>query len=224
VLCLQEIRCDEESAPADLWRPSGWSAAWTPAEKKGYAGTAVWARDPAATFERGLGHGRADGEGRATGVRAHGLDVWSLYLPSGSSGPDRQAWKFEFMEHVRPWLDGLLASGRPVLVTGDLNIAHQEIDLKNWKGNKKNSGFLPEERAWFTELLGSGWRDCFREMHPGVEAYSWWSNRGQARANDVGWRIDYVLATPAVRLLDARIEKDASLSDHAPVTVDVEVG
>ena len=231
VLCLQEIRCDEESADVALWQPRDFSVAWHPAQKKGYAGTAVWAH--AAThpaghsheirFTRGTGHGRGDEEGRATGVHLAGVDVWSLYMPSGSAGPERQAWKFEFMEHARRWFDALAASGRPTLVCGDINIAHRQIDLKNWRGNQKNSGFLPEEREWMDALLASGWRDAWRDLNPGVEAYSWWSNRGQAREKDVGWRIDYVLATPGVQLRKATIERDANLSDHAPVSVWIEV-
>lgn len=221
VLCLQEIRCDAESAPPELWAPAGWATAWSPAVKKGYAGTAVWSRPPA-RFSRGTGHPRGDEEGRVTVAHLDGLEVWSIYLPSGSSGPERQAWKYTFMDHIRPVLDRLLASGRAALVCGDLNIAHQPIDLKNWRANQKNSGFLPEERAWFGALLAAGWRDVFRELHPEVAAYTWWSNRGQARAKDVGWRIDHVLATPAVRVREVRIEREANLSDHAPVSVWVE--
>ena len=173
------------------------------------------------TFSSGAGHLRADAEGRATCASLPGLDVWSMYLPSGSSGPERQAWKMEFLEHITPWFDRVLRSGRPTLICGDLNIAHQAIDLKNWRSNQKNSGFLPEERAWFTALLASGWRDVFRELNPDSHAYSWWSNRGNARENDVGWRIDYVLATPGVPVVSATIERDAGLSDHAPVSVEI---
>lgn len=227
VLCMQEIRCDEACVEPELWRPEGWQVAWHPAEKKGYAGTAVWARQPEARFSLGSGHTRGDGEGRVTAAHlpgpGAGLDVYSVYLPSGSSGPERQAWKFEFMEHFLPWLDGVLASGRPSLVCGDLNIAHQQIDLKNWRSNQKNSGFLPEERAWMTEVLGRGWRDVFRELYPERVAYSWWSNRGRARENDVGWRIDYLLATPGVRVSEVTIEREANLSDHAPVSALIEL-
>lgn len=224
VLCLQEIRCDEQAVEPELWKPPGWNVGWTPAEQKGYAGTAVWARSGLGddlSFQRGVGHPRADAEGRATCVQLPGLDVWSVYLPSGSSGPERQAWKDEFLGHVLPWLNGIVASGRPTLVCGDLNIAHQAIDLKNWRANQKNSGFLPHERDWFSGLLASGWRDAFRHLNPDSPAYSWWSNRGNARANDVGWRIDYVLATANVPLVRSWIDKDAGLSDHAPVSVEI---
>lgn len=224
VLCMQEIRCDEATLGPELWKPRGYAAGWTPAHQKGYAGTAVWAKKKPGlpvTFSSGAGHLRADAEGRATCASLPGLDVWSMYLPSGSSGPERQAWKMEFLEHITPWFDRVLRSGRPTLICGDLNIAHQAIDLKNWRSNQKNSGFLPEERAWFTALLASGWRDVFRELNPDSHAYSWWSNRGNARENDVGWRIDYVLATPGVPVVSATIERDAGLSDHAPVSVEI---
>ncbi len=227
VVCMQEIRCDEGAVGPELWSPRSWKCGWTPAVQKGYAGTAVWTRSArtgevaGVRFSGGIGHARSDAEGRATCARLPGLDVWSVYLPSGSSGPERQAWKDEFLGHVRPWLDDLLASGRPTLVCGDLNIAHAPIDLKNWRSNQKNSGFLPHERAWFTDVLASGWRDTFRELNPELPAYSWWSQRGNARANDVGWRIDYVLATPNVPLVRAWIDKDANLSDHAPVSVEI---
>jgi exodeoxyribonuclease-3 len=218
VLCLQEIRCDEESVPRTLWRPRGWQVGWHPAEKKGYAGTAVWARHADTRFSVGNGHPRGDAEGRAVCAHLPGLDVWSFYMPSGSSGPERQAWKFEYMEHAFAWLDRLRASGRPTLVCGDVNIAHRPIDLKNWRANQKYSGFLPEERAWMDRLLASGWRDLFRERYPDKVAYSWWSNRGRARENDVGWRIDYLLATPGLSVADCAIEREAGLSDHAPVS------
>lgn len=221
VLCLQEVRAELADLEPGLRAPEGYAVCFTPAVKKGYAGTAVWVREGLdVEFDRGSGHGRGDEEGRLTGARVGPFEVWSLYLPSGSSGPERQAWKYEYMDHIRPWFDG--RRGRPALVCGDLNIAHEAIDLKNWRSNQKNSGFLPEERAWFGELLRSGWRDSFREQNPGVAAYSWWSARGRARENDVGWRIDYVLTTADVPVREAWIEKDAGLSDHAPVWVRLE--
>lgn len=223
VLCLQEIRCDAESLPQALWRPRGWRVGWHPAQQKGYAGTAVWARSPEVRFTVGSGHPRGDAEGRAVCVHLPQLDVWSVYMPSGSSGPSRQAWKFEFMAHAWEWLMRLRASGRPTLLCGDLNIAHRPIDLKNWRSNQNNSGFLPEERAYMDRLLAAGWRDLFRERYPERVAYSWWSNRGRAREKDVGWRLDYILATPGIRIIECAIEREAGLSDHAPVSAWIEV-
>ena len=174
-------------------------------------------------FKRGTGHARGDAEGRLIGARLGELDVWSLYMPSGSAGPDRQAWKFEYMAHMEDWLAARLASGRPSIVCGDINIAHTEMDIKNAKGNQKNSGFLPEERAWMSAWFAAGWQDLFRVANPDLVAYSWWSNRGQARANDVGWRIDYLVGTPGLRVVRAEIERFAGLSDHAPVAVVLEL-
>ena len=225
VLCLQEVRAEETDVPAALWQPQGWHARWHPAAKKGYSGTAVWSRAPGETrFTVGTGHERGDGEGRITGVHLPDLDVWSMYLPSGSSGPERQAWKFEYLAHVMPWMRERITSGRPTLVCGDLNIAHTPMDIRNAKSNEKNSGFLPEERAWLSELVSLGWRDLFREKNPTVQAYSWWSQRGNARANDVGWRIDHIWATPGVQVERVWIEREAGLSDHAPVHAEITVG
>jgi exodeoxyribonuclease-3 len=244
VLLLQEVRADADSLPADLLTPEGWTCAWHFAAKKGYAGTAVWVRDPGAggnppfqggrtppvtvSFTRGCGHARGEEEGRVVGAHlrwtdGRALDCWSMYLPSGSSGPERQDWKFSYMEHAQAWFAARLASGVPTIVGGDLNIAHTPMDIRNARSNEKNSGFLPEERAWLGARLAEGWQDSFRVANPERVAYSWWSNRGNARANDVGWRIDYLLATPQVRVLASDIERGANLSDHAPVTVDVEV-
>lgn len=223
VLCLQEIRCDEESLDRALWKPRGWQVGWHPAKKKGYAGTAVWSRHPASRFTIGTGHPRGDEEGRVACAHLPDLDVYSLYMPSGSSGPERQAWKYEYMEYALPWMERVLASGRPSLICGDINIAHRAIDLKNWRSNQKNSGFLPDERAWMDKLVALGWRDAFRELNPDSVAYSWWSNRGRARELDVGWRIDYVLATPGLKVTKVEIEKHADLSDHAPVSAWVDV-
>jgi exodeoxyribonuclease-3 len=225
VLCLQEVRADQDVLDPALWAPPGWTCGWHPAEKKGYSGTSVWVRAPEiARFTVGSGHARGDAEGRIVGAHLAGIDVWSVYLPSGSSGPERQAWKFEYMDHMWAWLADRLASGRPTIVCGDINIAHTPMDIKNARPNEKNSGFLPEERAWLTRLFATGWQDAFRVANPTSVAYSWWSSRGNAYANDVGWRIDSLFATPDVRVVASGIERDALLSDHAPVHAVVEVG
>jgi exodeoxyribonuclease-3 len=148
-----------------------------------------------------------------------------VYLPSGSSGPERQAAKFAFMKRFFPHLEALAQEGREVLICGDWNIAHREIDLKNWRSNQKNSGFLPEERAWLTKVFdGLGWVDVYRRLQPEATdaSYTWWSNRGQAWAKNVGWRIDYQIATPglAQKAVRAAVYKERRFSDHAPLTVD----
>ena len=156
-------------------------------------------KQPDAIIE-GLGIADIDAEGRYIEAQFNNLSVISVYLPSGSSGEERQAIKFSFMERFYPHLQKLIGSGREVVICGDWNIAHQAIDLKNWKGNQKNSGFLPEERDWMTKVLDDGWVDVYRKLHPESteECYTWWSNRGQAWAKNVGWRIDYQIATPGM--------------------------
>jgi len=154
--------------------------------------------------------------------------VISLYLPSGSSSEERQAAKFRFMELFLPHMAALRASGREVIVCGDWNIAHREADLKNWKSNQKNSGFLPEERAWLSRLFDEqGWVDVYRRLYPDTTdaCYTWWSNRGQAWAKNVGWRLDYQIATPGIAALarSASVYKDQRFSDHAPLTIDYEL-
>jgi exodeoxyribonuclease-3 len=173
----------------------------------------------------GLGHEAFDAEGRFLRADFGKLSVISLYLPSGSSSPERQEAKFRFLDIFLPLLAALRASGRDVVVCGDWNIAHQQIDLKNWKSNQKNSGFLPEERAWMTRVLDeTGWVDVYRRLHPETTdaCYTWWSNRGQAWAKNVGWRLDYQLATPALAetALCASIWKETRFSDHAPLIID----
>ncbi|MBM4190062.1 MAG: endonuclease/exonuclease/phosphatase family protein, partial [Betaproteobacteria bacterium] len=177
----------------------------------------------------GLGIAEIDSEGRYLEAQFGNVSVVSLYLPSGSSGEERQSVKFAFMAHFMPHMERLMASGREVVLCGDWNIVHTEKDIKNWKSNQKNSGCLPEERAWLSDALNRvGWVDVFRRLYPEVteEGYTWWSNRGQARAKNVGWRIDYQLATPgiAATATAATVYKAQRFSDHAPLTVDYATG
>jgi len=196
------------------------------AQKKGYAGVGVYAKRKPSDVIAGLTHDEFDAEGRYLEVRfdtpRRRFSVISCYFPSGSSGETRQEAKYRFLDVIYPHLIKLKAEREYILV-GDVNIAHKEIDLKNWKGNRKNSGFLPEERAWMTRLLEeAGLVDVFRTLNDRPEQYTWWSNRGQARANNVGWRLDYHLATPGVAAKARResIYLTQRFSDHAPVTVD----
>jgi exodeoxyribonuclease III len=224
VVCLQELRMQEPDMGAAHLQPEGWLRVQSDAEKKGYSGTAVWSRlQPALGQSVGCGLDWADREGRVARLDLPVATVVSVYLPSGSSGEERQAQKEAFMEHFLEWSRALLATGRPAVLCGDLNIAHTAKDIKNAKGNQKNSGFLPHERAWFDRLLALGWVDVYRRLHPQAEDYTWWSQRGAARSKDVGWRLDYQLASPglAARARSARIEpRETLLSDHAPVTVE----
>ena len=223
LICLQELKAQAADMTRQMLAPDGYHGYFHYAEKKGYSGVGIYSRKRPKQVVSGLGIAEFDAEGRYICADYAGFSVVSVYLPSGSSGEDRQAVKFKFMAAFLPHLRELRASGREVLICGDWNIAHREIDLKNWRGNKKNSGFLPEERAWLTEVFDVvGFVDVFRRLHPEREAYTWWSNRGQAWAKDVGWRIDYQIATPGIasRAAAADIFKAQRFSDHAPLTIE----
>ena len=225
LVCLQELKAQAGVLPRECLNPGGLFGYFHCAEKKGYSGVGLYSRRPPEQVIEGFGIPEFDAEGRYLEAVFGKLSVVSVYLPSGASSPERQAAKFRFLERFRPHLEQLRRSRREVLLCGDWNIAHREIDLKNWKGNLKNSGFLPEERAWMSEVFGTaGFVDVYRRLHPEAEgeAYTWWSNRGQARAKNVGWRIDYQIATPglAKAALRAGVYKGQWFSDHAPLTVD----
>jgi len=224
VVCIQETKAQEADLADALFHPAGWHVAFKSAVKKGYAGVAIYARQRPSAWLDTLGAAEFDDEGRYLEARFGQLSVVSLYLPSGSAGAERQASKDRFLDFFPARLAEWKASGRDYVVCGDWNIAHTEKDLKNWKGNQKNSGFLPHERAWMTATLASGWVDAARTLHPDLEGelYSWWSNRGEAWAKNVGWRIDYQLVTPglAKKLQSTSIYKAERFSDHAPLIVD----
>jgi exodeoxyribonuclease-3 len=222
VVCLQEIKATVDDIPPPLRTPRRSYAAFHPARRPGYSGVGIYART-AARFAAGFGEHEFDAEGRYLEAHFPRLTVVCLYLPSGSSGEHRQASKFRFLASFLPHLVRLRASGREVLLCGDWNIAHQPIDLKNWRSNQKNSGFLPEERAWLTRVFDElGFVDVFRRLDPRPEQYTWWSNRGQAWAKNVGWRIDYQIATPglAATARAAKIYTQRRFSDHAPLIID----
>jgi exodeoxyribonuclease-3 len=223
VVCLQEVKADEADIPPALRAPRGLHAFFHCAQRRGYSGAALYARKAPRAVRLGFGSPEFDAEGRYVEAEFRDLTVISVYFPSGSSGPERQAAKYRFLDAFEPHLAQLRASGREVLFCGDINIAHKEIDLKNWRGNRKNSGFLPEERAWLGNVFDThGWVDVFRRLDDRPEQYTWWSNRGQAWAKNVGWRIDYQIATPglAARARRAAIYTARRFSDHAPLTID----
>lgn len=225
IVCVQELKAQASDMTARMLNPTGFQGVFQYAEKKGYSGVGLYSRTPPEEVRIGFGAAEFDAEGRYVQADFPGLTVISLYLPSGSSSPERQEAKFRFMDQFLPTLQTLRTSGQEIVICGDWNIAHREIDLKNWKGNLKNSGFLPEERAWFGKLLSEmGWVDVYRQLYPDATdtCYTWWSNRGQARAKNVGWRIDYQLATPGVaaRAQAARVYKEQWFSDHAPLIID----
>jgi exodeoxyribonuclease-3 len=214
VLLLQEVRADPHpEALAHL----GYHSAWFPAHRAGYSGVAILARRELEDVQAGMLHDEMDAEGRVISAVVGGVRFVSVYLPSGSSGEERQTFKERMLGDYHAWVSALVAQGRPVVLGGDYNIAHREIDLKNWRGNRKNSGFLPQEREWMSAHLDAGLVDTHR-AHLGERAeYTWWSNRGGAYDNDVGWRIDYLLAS-GVAPGAVSVDRTARLSDHAPLS------
>jgi len=225
VVCVQELKAQEADLSAALRAPAGYQGWFHYAEKKGYSGVGIYARRAPDRVVVGIGNPEFDAEGRYLRADFGTLSVISVYLPSGSSSPERQAAKFRFMELFYPVLTALRDEGREMVICGDWNIAHREIDLKNWKSNQKNSGFLMGERTWLTQVFDQlGWVDVYRRLHPETlgEAYTWWSNRGQAWAKNVGWRIDYQIATAGIATAAraASVFKDQRFSDHAPLTID----
>ena len=226
ILLLQEVRARPEQLPAGFQQPDGWHVVWNPAERPGYSGTAIWSRSPIQVHNLGLSAADSDLEGRLIEAEVNGLRLASIYLPSGSSSPERQAVKEIWMKRFRRWADSRRKDSA-MIFGGDINIAHTEKDIFHAKSNEQSSGFLPHERKWFGKLLKSGWHDLVREHHGDIHGpYSWWSNRGRARELDRGWRIDYLLCNKAARPLfrSATIHREGGMeiSDHAPVSIDLD--
>lgn len=224
-ICVQELKAQEIDLEPEILSPSGLNTYFHYAEKKGYSGAGIFTRHPIDDRQIGFGNPEFDAEGRYVEISIGSLCVISVYMPSGSSSPERQEAKFRFLDAFLPHLIKLKQKGRHIVLCGDVNIAHQEIDLKNWKGNLKNSGFLPQERAWLTKLFTEhGYIDVYRHLEPNTSdaCYTWWSQRGQAYANNVGWRIDYQIATPelAKSAIKASIYKKQRFSDHAPLMIE----
>jgi len=234
VVCLQETKAQEDQLSDPAFRPDRHHCFYRDATtKKGYSGVAIYARREPDEVRTALGWKAFDEEGRYLEARFGKLSVVSLYIPSGSSGEDRQQFKFKVMEWIRPIFDAWLKSGRDYVLCGDWNIVRSRNDIRNWSSNQKNSGCLPAERAWLNGLIADahgdgtlapkkGWIDSFRVAKPDAVEYSWWSNRGAARANNVGWRIDYQIVTPSLRerIAGCSIAATPRFSDHAPYTVD----
>lgn len=223
VVCVQELKAQVADLSADMLAPDSYRGYFHCATQRGYSGVGIYCRKQPDNVIEGIGITEIDDEGRFIQADFGNLSIISIYLPSGSSGEHRQAAKFFFMEKFYPVLKTLMASGREIILCGDWNIAHKEIDLKNWRSNQKNSGFLPEERAWLSNVLHDiGFVDVFRQINTESDQYTWWSNRGQAWANNVGWRIDYQIATPAIAQTarNVSIYKAERFSDHAPLIID----
>ncbi|HPV23623.1 MAG TPA: exodeoxyribonuclease III [Casimicrobium sp.] len=223
VFCLQEMKAQESDIPEEMLRPKKSHGHFFPAERKGYSGTAVWTKQKPLNVQRGFGVTEFDGEGRYLEVDLGPLVVVSLYLPSGAAGPERQASKDRFLSEFPKHLQALRKLGKEIVICGDFNIAHKEIDLKNYKSNKKNSGFLPHEREWLTHVFDEiGFVDVFRTLDQRPEQYTWWSNRGDSWNKNVGWRLDYQIATPGIAATakSASIYLEQRFSDHAPLIID----
>ena len=223
VICLQEIRIMHEQLTEIMLNPGNLNSAFEFAEKRGYSGVGIYFRKSPDRIQKGIGWSDMDSEGRFIQADYGKLSVVSLYLPSGTSGEERQNFKFKAMYYFEKWLRKARKSGREFIICGDWNIAHKEIDLKNWKSNQKNSGFLPAEREWMTKIFGGlGFVDVFRKLNQNAEQYTWWSNRGRSWEKNVGWRIDYQVATPDVasKAIGESIFREQRFSDHAPLIID----
>ncbi|MDT8320831.1 MAG: exodeoxyribonuclease III [Xanthomonadales bacterium] len=223
LVCIQETKAQVRQLVDPMFHPGAHHVYYHDAQRKGYSGVAIYTRHQPDRVRQGIGWDLMDSEGRWLQVDIGDLSVVSLYLPSGSSKEERQQLKYEMMDFLKPRLEAMARDGRHYVICGDWNIAHTKIDIKNWRGNQKNSGFLPEERAWLDEVFGPvGMADAFRRVDPREEQYTWWSNRGRAWDNNTGWRIDYQVTTPglAEKARAAHIYKDQRFSDHAPLIID----
>ncbi|MBI2373789.1 MAG: exodeoxyribonuclease III [Deltaproteobacteria bacterium] len=226
VVCLQELRAHPEQLPPTITKSKKYHGHFLHAERRGYSGVAVLSKKPPLAVTQGLGWSDVDPEARHLRVDFEGLSIASLYVPSGSSGEERQAFKMRFLERLGPFLSSVKREGKEAIIAGDFNIAHQKDDLANWRGNQKSSGFLPEERAFLDRVYGElGWVDAFRRVVKEPGHYTWWSNRGQAWAKNVGWRLDLQIVTPglAEKVVSASIYTNRRFSDHAPLSIDYHI-
>lgn len=223
VVCLQETKAQLHQLEDKVFTPEGYHCYYHDAEKKGYSGVAIYSRTKPDEVISGMGNAEFDSEGRFIEAKFGKLSVISLYLPSGTSGDERQQLKYRCMDFFENKMQEMKDSGRDYVICGDWNIAHKNEDIRNWKGNQKNSGFLPEERAWLDKLFYEmNFVDAFRELPQAEHEYTWWSNRGQAWANNTGWRIDYHILSPSLKgtVTATDIYRDERFSDHAPLMVD----
>ncbi len=223
IVCLQEIKAQLDQLQDKVFWPEKYHCYYHTAEKKGYGGVALYVRKQPDDVKIGLGWPEVDAEGRYLEGRFGRLSVASVYIPSGTSGEERQAFKFKFLDRFLTFMRACAQSGRDYIFCGDFNIAHKKIDIKNWRANQNRSGFLPEERAWMDKLLEEeGWVDAFRVLNQEPDQYTWWSNRGRAWEKNVGWRIDYQIISPSLKdkIVKVAIYKEERFSDHAPLIID----
>lgn len=225
IICIQETKAQKENVDHTLFNDLGYHDYWFSAQKKGYSGVAVLTKIKPDKVEYGIGSKSGDDEGRVIQLMFGDIRLINAYFPSGTSGDERQAFKYKWLDEFQTWLNKQKKKTPKMILCGDYNIAHHEIDIHDPKGNKKSSGFLPEEREWMTKFLNSGWVDVFRKFHPEPHRYSWWSQRfPSVRLQNKGWRIDYITVTEPLKnkLKDAEIYPDIKHSDHCPVYIEIE--
>ena len=226
VVCMQELKAHRDQLAENLLAPQGYRGYFQFAEKKGYSGTAIYCKAPPSDVKVGLGWNDFDSEGRLVRIDYNNLSIISIYLPSGTSSDDRQIFKEIILDRLKPVLLNFRKEKRDFIICGDINIAHKPVDLRNWKGNRNNSGFLPQERAWMDWLFGeAGYVDAFRVINSRPGQYTWWSNRGEAYAKNVGWRLDYHIVTAGLskRTESVSVFRETKFSDHAPVIVNFDI-
>ena len=226
VVCMQELKAHRDQLAENLLAPQGYHGFFQFAEKKGYSGTAIYCKAPPSGVKVGLGWNDFDSEGRLVRIDYNHLSIISIYLPSGTSSDDRQKFKEIILGRLKPVLLDFTKEKRNFIICGDINIAHKPVDLRNWKGNRNNSGFLPKERAWMDWLFGeAGFVDAFRVINSRPGQYTWWSNRGEAYAKNVGWRLDYHIVTAGLskRTESVSVFRETKFSDHAPVIVNYDI-
>ena len=226
VVCMQELKAHRDQLAENLLAPQGYRGYFQFAEKKGYSGTAIYCKAPPSDVKVGLGWNDFDSEGRLVRIDYNNLSIISIYLPSGTSSDDRQKFKEIILDRLKPVLLNFRKEKRDFIICGDINIAHKPVDLRNWKGNRNNSGFLPQERAWMDWLFGeAGYVDAFRVINSRPGQYTWWSNRGEAYAKNVGWRLDYHIVTAGLskRTESVSVFRETKFSDHAPAIVNYDI-
>ena len=225
-ICLQETRAPLKNDTTEIFHPLGYLLYCHDAEKKGYSGVAIYSKHKPQKVITGLGWQSADQEGRYVELQFENFNIASLYMPSGTSGEERQAIKYDFMQRYFAVLQKIKKSAKSFIITGDINIAHKQIDIKNWRTNQKHSGFLPEERAWLDKVIDElGFIDAFRVLNQEPDQYTWWSNFSHARDRNVGWRIDYQIVTPHLKnkIQAVSIYNEKRFSDHAPLIIDYDI-
>jgi exodeoxyribonuclease III len=224
ILCLQEVKARPDQLTDEMRNIPGYTIQWNPAQRPGYSGVATFFKNPPDAYSFGLGIEKFDVEGRVIRSKQNGFILFNIYFPNGQRGKDRVDYKLEFYSELLSIYNGLVAAGEQVIITGDFNTAHKEIDLARPKDNQETSGFMPEERAWVDKYVENGMIDIFRHLYPDKVQYTWWTYLFQARSRNVGWRIDYYMVSPGMldRVKDVVIRDEVTGSDHCPVSLYVE--